>query len=187
MWYSDRNHIATTDDSQQGFTYPRHLDAQPTIFCTVAPNIYSIIIAVFSLHKNRSHAPSRKHKIIAGFTSHSRTVAPLYGTCCMAHTLLRWFLDSQKICKPMTHRDLITSPVSNVETSEWVSEWLTHWVNEWVVWNICNPKGSDRQLWAFKITALYNKTSSFYDVQTAVLIPKNNVLTTVYTTECNYM
>lgn len=53
---------------------------QTNELCTVALNIFSAIIAVFSVHtKSSPHAPSRKHQIKVRFTGHSSTVGHQYG------------------------------------------------------------------------------------------------------------
>jgi hypothetical protein len=56
-------------------------------FCTVVPNICSIIMQFFPLHSKSSitcNAPRRKYQITVWFTSHSRIIGHQYGTCSMS-------------------------------------------------------------------------------------------------------
>jgi hypothetical protein len=73
----------------QGCTNPGRLVVLATEFYPVAPNIFSIITAVFSplTYKNvyQLHAPGRKRQVTVTFTGHCTVVGPQYGTFFMSH------------------------------------------------------------------------------------------------------
>jgi hypothetical protein len=75
----------------QGFTHPRQLVmGRATRFCMVAPNTFSVIIAVLSLiYKNvfQVHMHDRKCQITVSATGHSRIVGSWYGASFMLHFL----------------------------------------------------------------------------------------------------
>jgi len=83
--YHLSTHNFYSDGISQGCTIPRHLVTWMTKFCTVAPNIFSIIIVVFFIvHTklcNCLHAPTRKHHMLVRFTGRSRTSGPHDGNC----------------------------------------------------------------------------------------------------------
>jgi hypothetical protein len=82
-----------------GCINPRHLVTQVTKFCTAAPNIFSIIIAVFSLHKEMCtslHGLSRKNQMTVTIIIILELCKTLFYVTLLVPQIWEWLVDFQK-------------------------------------------------------------------------------------------
>jgi hypothetical protein len=103
----------------QQCTNPRRVFARATKFCTMTPNIFSLLIAGFFPHLHTkmcisSHALKRKRQITVRFTGRPRTVGPqkwprFHENLWIPALYMRWVKfenpRSRKGAVPAAHRD----------------------------------------------------------------------------------